>query len=196
MPASVPAAAEESKLKPRAENIDSDQDAEGEETDLYQMDQQLQDAVHRAYTGEVAGETGSTEFDEDLDAEGEEDPDVIPNGVVDEAEPVGAVKIPEGASSPNNEDDAEAEDDPEFNENSDSEREAESSSSSSRDSDEEWEAESNGGAEVEGDHNTVRGNCMYVYFMFRCAAQKTNGIGVDSATKTKIMTRARSTKSI
>ncbi|KAL2798359.1 hypothetical protein BJX66DRAFT_44932 [Aspergillus keveii] len=161
MPASVPAAADESKLKPRAENIDSDQDAEGEETDLYQMDQQLQDAVHRAYTGEVAGETGSTEFDEDLDAEGEEDPDVILNGMVDEAEPVGAVKIPEGASSPNNEDDAEAEDDPEFNENSDSEREAESSSSSSRDSDEEWEAESNGRAEVEADHNTIRGNCIF-----------------------------------
>ncbi|KAL2819525.1 hypothetical protein BJX63DRAFT_382293 [Aspergillus granulosus] len=161
MSATVPAAADESKLKPRMENIDSDQDAEGEETDLYQMDQQLQDAVHRAYTGEVAAETGVTEFDEDLDAEGEDDPDVIPNGEIDEAEPVGAVKVPEGASSPNNEDDAEGEDDPEFNENSDSEREAESSSSSSRDSDEEWEAESNGRAEVEADHNTVRGNCIF-----------------------------------
>ncbi|KAL2852437.1 hypothetical protein BJY01DRAFT_96496 [Aspergillus pseudoustus] len=161
MPATVPAAADDSKLKPRMENLDSDQDAEGEETDLYQMDQQLQDAVHRAYTGEVAAETGFTEFDEDLDAEGEVDPDVVQNGEIDEAEPVGAVKIPEGASSPNNEDDAEAEDDPEFNENSDSEREAESSSSSSRDSDEEWEAESNGRAEAEADHNTVRGNCIF-----------------------------------
>ncbi|KAL3461440.1 hypothetical protein BJX64DRAFT_161901 [Aspergillus heterothallicus] len=161
MPATVPAAADESKLNPRVENIDSDQDAEGEDTDLYQMDQQLQDAVHRAYTGEFAAETEVMEFDEDLDAEGEVDPDVVPNGELDEAEPVGAVKIPEGASSPNNEDDAEADNDPEFDENSDSEREAESSSSSSRDSDEEWEAESNGRAEVEADHNTVRGNCIF-----------------------------------
>ncbi|KAL2866620.1 putative histone acetyltransferase [Aspergillus lucknowensis] len=146
----------------QVENIvDSDQDAEGEETDLYQMDQQLQDAVHRAYSGEVAAETGVAEFDEDLDAEGEVDPDVLPNGEVDEAEPVGAVKIPEGAHSSHNEDDADADDDPEFQEQSGSEREAESSSSSSRDSDEEWEAESNGGAEVEADQNAARGNCVF-----------------------------------
>ncbi|KAL4788177.1 hypothetical protein BJX76DRAFT_316573 [Aspergillus varians] len=152
MPATVPPAANHSQLKPPAENIvDSDQDAEGEETDLYQMDQQLQDAVHRAYSGEVAAEIGAPEIDEDLDAEGE----------VDEAEPVGAVKIPEGVLSSNNDDDADAEEDPEFNEQSDSEREASDDSSASRDSDDEWEAESNGRAEVEADTNTVRGNCIF-----------------------------------
>lgn len=157
MPATVPPAADHSELKHPADNIlDSDQDAEGEETDLYQMDQQLQDAVHRAYSGEVAAEAGASDFDEDMDAEGEVDLDIIPNGEVEEAEPVGAVKIPEGAISPNNDDDADAAEDPEFHGHSESERDA----SSSSESDEEWEAESNGRAEVEADNNTVRGNCM------------------------------------
>ncbi|KAI9373820.1 hypothetical protein BJX61DRAFT_361219 [Aspergillus egyptiacus] len=157
MPATVPPASHDSGFKTPAENfVDSDQDAEGEETDLYQMDQQLQDAVHRAYTGEVEVETGASAFDEDIDAEGEVDPDVLPNGDIDETEPVGAVKIPEGASSPNNQDDADADDDPEFEE---SEREASSSSSSN--SDQEWEAESNGRADVDAEINTVRGNCMF-----------------------------------
>ncbi|KAL4865864.1 hypothetical protein BDV12DRAFT_141625 [Aspergillus spectabilis] len=163
MPATVAPAADHSELKLPAENIvDSDLDAEGEETDLYQMDQQLQDAVHRAYSGEVAAETKDTELDEDVDAEGEVDPDMLPNGEVDEAEPVGAVKIPEGAPSPNNEDDADADadEDPEFQEQSDGDREG-SSSSSSRDSDDEWEAESNGREEVEADNFTVRGNCIF-----------------------------------
>ncbi|KAL4881718.1 hypothetical protein BJY04DRAFT_57028 [Aspergillus karnatakaensis] len=161
MPATVAPAADNSELKLPAENIvDSDLDAEGEETDLYQMDQQLQDAVHRAYSGEVAAETRDAALDEDLDAEGEEDPDVLPNGEVDEAEPVGAVKIPEGAASPNNEDDADADEDPEFQEQEDSDRER-SSSSSSHNSDDEWEAESNGRAEVEADNGTVRGNCLF-----------------------------------
>ncbi|KAL5048907.1 hypothetical protein BDW71DRAFT_205137 [Aspergillus fruticulosus] len=167
MPATVPTAADNSELRPPAEDfVDSDQDAEGEETDLYQMDQQLQDAVHRAYSGEVAAETGGAEVDEDVDAEGEVDYDHVPNGEVDEAEPVGAVKIPEGASSINNDDDADADadadadEDPEFNEQSESERGG-SSSSSSRDSDEDWEAESNGRAEAEADNNTLRGNCIF-----------------------------------
>ncbi|KAL2814716.1 hypothetical protein BDW59DRAFT_20046 [Aspergillus cavernicola] len=162
MPATVPPAANAPGLKPPAENIvDSDQDAEGEETDLYQMDQQLQDAVHRAYSGEVAAETGTTTFDEDMDAEGEVDLDMVPNGEVDEAEPVGAVKIPEGAASTIHEDDADADDDPEFREQSDSEREASGSSSSSRDSEGEWEAESNGRPEVEAEIIVVRGNCLF-----------------------------------
>ncbi|KAL4942521.1 hypothetical protein BDV06DRAFT_192004 [Aspergillus oleicola] len=165
MPATVPPAADQPDSKPPADNsVDSDQDAEGEETDLYQMDQQLQDAVHRAYSGEVAAETGAAAVDEDLDAEGEVDYDHIPDGEVDEAEPVGAVKIPEGALSSNNDDDADADadadEDPEFNEQSESEREG-SSSSSNRDSDEEWEAESNGRAEGDADNNTVRGNCIF-----------------------------------
>ncbi|KAL4808399.1 hypothetical protein BDV18DRAFT_134877 [Aspergillus unguis] len=160
MPATVPTAADE--LRPPAGSyVDSDQDAEGEETDLYQMDQQLQDAVHRAYSGEVAAETGTADIDEDLDAEGELDYDHFPNGEVDEAEPVGAVKIPDGAPSLNNDDDdadADADEDPEFHEQSDSEGEAISSSSNSG---EEWEEESNGHAEAEADNNTVRGNCIF-----------------------------------
>lgn len=160
MPATVPPAADD-ELRPSAEKYaDSDQDAEGEETDLYQMDQQLQDAVHRAYSGEVAAETRAAEIDEDLDAEGDVDEEHIPNGEVDEeTEPVGAVKIPEGAPSLNNDDDpdADADEDPEFHEQSDSEREASPGSSVS---DEGWEAESNGRAEIEADNNTVRGNCM------------------------------------
>ncbi|KAL5340486.1 hypothetical protein BJX70DRAFT_396732 [Aspergillus crustosus] len=163
MPATVAPVTNKFELKLQAENtVDSDLDAEGEETDLYQMDQQLQDAVHRAYSGEVAAETGDTGLDQDVDAEGEVDLDMLPNGEVDEGEPVGAVKVPEGTPSPSNEDDADADadEDPEFHEQSDGEQEG-SSSSSSRDSDDEWEAESNGRAEVELDNGTVRGNCVF-----------------------------------
>ncbi|KKK18589.1 hypothetical protein ARAM_005268 [Aspergillus rambellii] len=142
MPATVPPAPSDSELKTASENIvDSDQDAEGEETDLYHMDQQLQDAVHRAYS------------------EGELDPDVNPNGEIDEAEPVGAVKIPKTAPSANNEN-ADANEDLAFEEQSDSEQEGSSASSSTQESDEEWEAESNGREDREVD-NIVRGNCIF-----------------------------------
>ncbi|KAL4891928.1 hypothetical protein BDV59DRAFT_60891 [Aspergillus ambiguus] len=159
MPATVAPANEDTEMRPPADAVDSDQDAEGEEeTDLYQMDQQLQDAVHRAYSGEVAEEAANAANDEDLDAEGEPDTELGLIGETVDAEPVGAVKLPDDAPAVDNED---ADADPVFESHSDSEQEASGSSSSSGESDEEWEGESNDREDAEADNNTVRGNCIF-----------------------------------
>ena len=174
MPATLPSANDlpdmDNNQQPEA--VDSDQDAEGEEeTDFYQMDQQLQDAVHRAYSGEVAAEETMEKLPDegDKDAEGEPDVEAILDGDNEDAEPVGAVKLPDevAQSSDNEEDadadadadvdiDAEAEADPAFeNQKQDDD---DSSSSSQPDAEEDWEAESNG--HDGGLDNPARGNCM------------------------------------
>lgn len=169
----MPPAIEELERDLQADVVDSDQDAEGEEeTDLYQMDAQLQNAVHRAYSGEVAEETdnrhvGNHETAEDADAEGEPDPEANTGGGNDDTEPVGAVKLPEDAQSSDNEDpasetvdadadaDAEGEADPAF-ENNDS---SAASSSEESDADEDWEGESPGREDAKADI-AGQGNCM------------------------------------
>ncbi|KAB8273628.1 hypothetical protein BDV30DRAFT_210189 [Aspergillus minisclerotigenes] len=167
MTATAPPADDDTEMRLPPDLVDSDQDAEGEEeTDLYQMDQQLQDAVHRAYSGEVAEESNSASREDDRDAEGEPDSDLDSNGENDETEPVGAVKLPKGKSSLDNEDAADAEGDAAFENQSDSDQDASGSSSSSRgsdeeDDDEEWDGESNDHDDAEVDNNTVRGNCIF-----------------------------------
>lgn len=150
------------QVKPSTAAVDSDLDAEGEEeTDLYQMDQQLQDAVHRAYSGETDEEDRGGSGDEQ-DAEGEPDTEMNGSGENDETEPVGAVKLPDDAPSVGEDDDIDADadvnGDPAFENDSNSDREA--SASSSPESDDEWEAESNAREDAEVDNNTVRGNCL------------------------------------
>lgn len=163
MPATLPPANDVPEVdNPPTDVMDSDQDAEGEEeTDFYHMDQQLQNAVHRAYSGEVAAEeTTNKPVDDDRDAEGEPDNEAIMDGDNDETEPVGAVKLPDEAaqSSDNDEDaDADAEADPAFEHQSGSDNEG--SDSSSQASDEEWEGESNGHDDVEVEIPS-RSNCM------------------------------------
>ena len=159
MPASLPPANDVPEVdNPPTDMMDSDQDAEGEEeTDFYQMDQQLQYAVHRA-------EESMDNNDVDRDADGEPDVEAILDGDNDETEPVGAVKLPDEAaqSSDNDEDedadaDADAEADPAFENQS-----AAGSSSSSQGSDaeeEEWEGESNIHEDAELG-NILRNNCM------------------------------------
>ena len=144
--------------------MDSDQDAEGEEeTDhLYQMDAQLQDAVHRAYSGEIAEETenhsgGNNKQPEDAHADGEVDGHANAGG----GKIVGAVKVPGDADSSYNgdvaSDENDADEDPAF------EGDTGSASSESEADGEDWEAESNGNRDGEGD-NTGTGNCMWVTF--------------------------------
>ena len=167
MPATLPPANDVPEVdNPPTDMMDSDQDAEGEEeTDFYQMDQQLQYAVHRAYSGEVAAEESMMNNDEDRDADGEPDVEAILDGDNDETEPVGAVKLPdEAAQSSDNDEgdedadaDADAEADPAFENQS-----AAGSSSSSQGSDaeeEEWEGESNIHEDAELG-NILRNNCM------------------------------------
>lgn len=133
----------------------SDQDAEGEEeTDLYQMDQQLQDAVHRAYSGEVAEENGNDE----VAGQTKESASSLEN---DDSDVVGAVKIRDGDTSYLSEDaDAEADADPAFEDRSDHGSNSEPSDQES-DAEEDWDAESNDRDEADGDARS-RANCMYV----------------------------------
>ena len=149
------------QLDPPADQADSDLDAEGEEeTDLYQMDQQLQDAVHRAYTGEEAEENDDSGADEAVGSDR-----VANGGDNDDTEPVGAVKLPENEdSSDDNDDDAESQTagtadgdgDPAFEEENGQE---ESESSDSESEAEEWEAESNGHEDGDAEIRS-RSNCM------------------------------------
>src|SRR4029077_362903 len=58
----MPAAYDDITTNPEMDGVDSDQDAEGEEdTDPYRMDQQLQDAVHKADSGEQVDEEAFAE---------------------------------------------------------------------------------------------------------------------------------------
>ena len=165
MPPNLPPANDDPEPKTPADMMDSDQDAEGEEeTDLYQMDQQLQDAVHRAFTGEAAEDAATDDPGDDQDAEGEPDTELILDGDQNDAEPVGAVKLPENGSAVDDEEAAsgaaDADADPAFDNQSDSDQEASRSSSSSQESDdEEWEGESNDHEDAEAE-TLVRGNCM------------------------------------
>lgn len=156
-----PANDDPGKLDRPVDQVDSDLDAEGEEeTDLYQMDQQLQDAVHRAYSGEVAEENGDGGVNEEAlcaDAMDEQ------NGGDDDAEPVGAVKLPDaGASSDEEDADFEAADadaDPAFEDDNDHDASQSEASDQESEAEEDWEAESNGREDIEGD-NRSRSNCM------------------------------------
>ncbi|KAJ5655954.1 hypothetical protein N7507_007904 [Penicillium longicatenatum] len=126
-----------------ADQVDSDLDAEGEEeTDLYGMDQQLQDAVHRAFSREGEADNGDGEADAAAARMRSQQ-----NGGDDETEPVGAVKLPDDESSGDDDDadgesqNADGEGDPAFEDEND--REASESSDSESEA-EDWEAESNG----------------------------------------------------
>ncbi|RAL17565.1 putative histone acetyltransferase [Aspergillus homomorphus CBS 101889] len=174
MPATVPPVNDDRDKKAPADPVDSDRDAEGEEeTDLYQMemDQQLQDAVHRALLGDPVENAAATDSGDDQDAEGEPDPEIDVNGALLDADPVGAVKIPKQAPAVDDDDavsgpadaDADADEEPGSENHSDSEQDQDASSSSpgsSQESDDEWEGESNDHEDAEAE-NTVRGNCIF-----------------------------------
>ncbi|KAJ5504369.1 hypothetical protein N7463_007243 [Penicillium fimorum] len=161
MAATVPPANDEpGKLDPTVDPADSDLDAEGEEeTDLYEMDQRLQDAVHRAYTGE--DEDGPEEAADGNNSSingsnGEDDDDN------DEAEPVGAVKLPEDDAGSEEDyaesETADADADPGFEAN---DRDASEPESSDHESEaEDWEAESNSREDIETDIRSGS-NCVF-----------------------------------
>ncbi|CAI7631964.1 unnamed protein product [Penicillium glandicola] len=162
MAATVPPANDEpGKLNPPVDPADSDLDAEGEEeTDLYEMDQQLQDAVHRAYTGEVDEDGPEDAADGNNSSinglNGEDDDDN------DEAEPVGAVKLPDDDAGSEEDyaesETADADADPGFEAN---DRDASEPESSDHESEaEDWEAESNGREDIETDIRSGS-NCVF-----------------------------------
>lgn len=161
MAATVPPANDEpGKLDPPLDTADSDLDAEGEEeTDLYEMDQQLQNAVHRAYTGEADG------YGADDGANGKDTRTPVMNGQNggggdgDDTEPVGAVKLPDGevASEEEYAESDAGDADPAFEGN---DRDASEAESTDRESEaEDWEVESNGREEVEADVRSGA-NCL------------------------------------
>ena len=161
MAATVPPANDNpGKLDSPADQIDSDIDAEGEEeTDLYHMDQQLQDAVHRAYSGEEAEDNGDSADSEAMRDDANSDQ---LSGDNDETEPVGAVKVPDDEASSEEEDadaDADADADPAFEDENDRDASNAESSEGESEAEEDWEAESNGGEDADADIRS-RANCM------------------------------------
>lgn len=169
----MPATQDETKMNPQPDMVDSDQDAEGEEDpDLYQMDQQLQDAVHKSVSCEQAEEEDAAEVEpgeerrsEEEQPENDQDEGAeVPDAEDDDAEAVGPVKLPEGAADSDS-DDAEADapfenDSDEDEENAKSEPDASSDESDAEEEEEEeWVAESeheDADAEKSG-----RGNCIF-----------------------------------
>ncbi|KAL2005766.1 hypothetical protein VTN00DRAFT_10259 [Thermoascus crustaceus] len=168
MAATVPATEDDTKVNPQPDVVDSDQDAEGEEdTDLYQMDQQLQDAVHKSVSCEQSDEEEAAEVEAGQEAKGEEqqgnDKDEgveLPDAEEDDAEAVGAVKLPEGEANSDSEDgEADAPFENESNEDN-GKSEPDSSSDESDAEEEEWEAESNDHEDVDAE-KSGRGNCIF-----------------------------------
>ncbi|KAJ9295728.1 hypothetical protein DTO271G3_5751 [Paecilomyces variotii] len=173
MAATAPATYDDdTKLDPQADVVDSDQDAEGEEdTDLYQMDQQLQNAVHKAASGHddddasQAGHQDDAQNDEPRENKGKDVARPLQEEEDDETAPVGAVKLPDGQANSDSEDaesdagDADAAFEDESNEGN-GKSESGSGSDESDAEEEEWEAESNDGDDAEGD-KPGRGNCIF-----------------------------------
>jgi histone acetyltransferase SAS3 len=160
MAATVPPANDNpGKLDALPDQVDSDIDAEGEEeTDLYQMDQQLQDAVHRAYSGEEAEDIGDSADSEAMRDDANSD---RLSGDNDETEPVGAVKVPDDEASSEDEDaDADADGDPAFEDENDRDASNAESSEGESEAEEDWEAESNGGEDADADIRS-RANCIF-----------------------------------
>lgn len=157
MAATVPPVNEEpGKIDPPADQdqVDSDLDAEGEEeTDLYQMDQQLQDALHRACSGDVPEQNNDGKVTSSGATQSQRN-----GGDVDDTEPVGAVKHPDDEMESDDEDaesrTADGDADPAFEDGHEREESADSESEG-----EDWEAESNGHEDGEGDARS-RTNCM------------------------------------
>lgn len=178
---------------PPADQIGSDVDAEGEEeTDIYHMDQQLQDAVHRAYSGEDAEEDGDNGANADASYGGEGGSD---NGEDnEETAPVGAVKLP-GNDDPSDEEEAEsdtadADGDPAFEDDND--QPASEHSESESEVDEEWEAESNGREDEDPEADIrSRSNCLCVGHL----PEPRIWIKVESLTKAQILRSRRRARS-
>ncbi|KAL1965042.1 hypothetical protein VTN77DRAFT_6102 [Rasamsonia byssochlamydoides] len=150
MAATMPATYDDPRTNPQTDVVDSDQDAEGEEDpDLYEMDQQLQDAVHKADAGEQAEDDEAAVESEPTDeAESEEEePRSLDD---DDDEFVDTVKTRKGkrrAASARLGSEAEDADGDVAYDESDGEAE-------------EWEAESSDHDEAEADKSS-RGNCIF-----------------------------------
>lgn len=163
MAATMPATHDELTLDAQPPLVDSDQDAEGEEdTDLYQMDQQLQNAVQKADADEDAEDPGSSpepplEDNKSYEESAGENEDEVSAPSEDE----GVVKAPrlrrrqKRSGDASNSDENEPDLDAPFENGSD----RHSSSDESDAEAEDWEVESNERDDVELDKGP-RGNCM------------------------------------
>jgi histone acetyltransferase SAS3 len=170
MAAIMPASHEELGVNSHVDDrVDSDQDAEGEEdTDLYQLDQELQSAVQKADAGDAAGTdvTADSDAAEDDNKSEEEDyaEQVNDDAVSRESEneydetPRRPRRGRRSAAISSKSDDEESDPDVAFG-NGDARSDSESGSNESDREAEDWEAESNGTDENDAD-KLIRSNCM------------------------------------
>jgi hypothetical protein len=160
MAAIMPAPHEELGVNSPADLLDSDQDAEGEEdTDLYQLDQELQSAVQKADDAVEDDDepTAESDFAEENRSGDESAEDVASRDHENDDEFEVSQKLRRGrrgadaSKSDGEESDA-------FENGLDSH--SESNSNESDQEAEDWEAESNGKEEDHDGDKIVRSNCM------------------------------------
>ncbi|PCG91316.1 Zinc finger, PHD-type [Penicillium occitanis (nom. inval.)] len=172
MAAIMPASHEELGVNSHVDDrVDSDQDAEGEEdTDLYQMDQELQSAVQKADAGSAVEEdepTAESDAAEDDNKSEEEDyaDQVNDDAVSRESEndydetPRRPRRGRRSAAISSKSDDEESDPDVAYG-NGDARSDSDSESNASDREAEDWEAESNGNDENDAD-KLIRSNCIF-----------------------------------
>ncbi|KUL91359.1 hypothetical protein ZTR_01813 [Talaromyces verruculosus] len=172
MAAIMPASHEELGVSSHVDDrVDSDQDAEGEEdTDLYQLDQELQSAVQKADAGSAVEEdepTAESDAAEDDNKSEEEDyaEQVNDDAVSRESEneydetPRRPRRGRRSVAISSKSDDEESDPDVAYG-NGDARSDLDSESNTSDREAEDWEAESNGNDENDAD-KLIRSNCIF-----------------------------------
>ncbi|KAH8697631.1 hypothetical protein BGW36DRAFT_296582 [Talaromyces proteolyticus] len=165
MAATMLATQDELKMDPQSPLVDSDQDAEGEEdTDLYQMDKQLQNAVQQADADEQAEDIDASEESPIEDSKSyEESVEANEDELSDASEEDGVIKVPRLRRRGNADSNSDADDaDPDAAFENGSEKNS-ASGVSSDESDAEadgWDAESNERDDLEGEKGPS-GNCIF-----------------------------------
>lgn len=165
MTAIMPASHDELSINPQAELVDSDQDAEGEEdTDLYQLDQELQSAVQKAEAGDAAEDEPTAESEVGDDNRSEDESAVVNDDAVsrdseDDDEIVDSrrpsrVRATGSLSKSDNE---ESDPDVAFENGLEAHSDSDSVSNESDAEAEDWDVESN---EKDDADKLIRGNCM------------------------------------
>ncbi|EED24378.1 histone acetyltransferase, putative [Talaromyces stipitatus ATCC 10500] len=165
MAAIMPASHEELGVSSHADDrVDSDQDAEGEEdTDLYQLDQELQSAVQKADAGDAEEATAESDSGEDNQSEEDyaeqaNDDDAVSENEYGIETPRRPRRGRRSAAVSSKADDDESDPDVAFG-NGDAHSDSESNESDGEAED--WEAESNGKDENEDADKLLRSNCIF-----------------------------------
>ncbi|OKL60091.1 hypothetical protein UA08_04716 [Talaromyces atroroseus] len=167
MAAVMTAPHDELGVNPQTDLLDSDQDAEGEEdTDLYQLDQELQSAVQKADAGHAAEDdeaTAESDFAEEIRSGDESAEDAASRDDENDEEFEGSRRLRRGRRGAvfSKSDDEESDPDVAFENGLDAHSGSDSNSNVSDAEPEDWDAESNGKEDEHDGEKISRGNCIF-----------------------------------